>query len=62
MTAYVVESPVMRADGVRAGTAKVWVRNEERARALTAEHPERTYRAVTAEDMPEAARRNMFGG
>ena len=61
MIAYVVESPVTRSDGERAGTVRVWVRDEERARALAAEHPDRTYRAVTTDDMPEAARRNMWG-
>lgn len=61
MIAYVVESPVTRADGVRAGTTRVYVRTEDRARELSAQHPERSWRAVDSEEMPADARANMFG-
>lgn len=61
MIAYVVESPVTRPDGVRSGTARVYVQTEERAREIAAQHPERSWRAVPVSEMPEAARVNMLG-
>lgn len=60
MNAFVVESPVVRkTDGVRVGTARVWVATEERAKQIASEHPERTYRPVTENEMPEKVRAGL---
>jgi len=48
---FVVESPVFRhPDGVRVGTARVYVATEERAKQLASELPERTWRAMSDSD------------
>lgn len=61
-TAYVVESPITRSDGLQAGIARVYVATKARAQELTAGHPERTYRQIGYQDMPEKARRNLEAG
>lgn len=60
MIAYVVEGPVLRdAQGERVGMPRVYVATEERAKEITALHPERTWRALPVEEMPAAARGNL---
>ncbi len=58
--AFVVESPVTRPDGTRAGVARVYVKTEARAQEIASQHPERTYRAISLDEMPEKARANML--
>jgi hypothetical protein len=57
---WVVESPALDGvTGVRKGTARVWVKTEDRARSLAEETEERSYRYVTEEEMHPQARENM---
>jgi hypothetical protein len=59
--AYVVEGPVFRdAKGECIGMPRVYVATEERAKEIAALHPERTWRAISGEDMPAAARENLL--
>lgn len=49
---FVVESPVTK-DGVRVGTARVYVATEARAREIVAALPsERTYREIAVDQVP----------
>ena len=58
-TAYVVESPALRSDGQYSGTFRLYVATEERAKEIAAQHPERSYRPIPFEEMPEVARLNL---
>lgn len=59
---FVVEQAFLNNQGLRAGTCRVWVATRERAEFLANERPDiRTWREVTADDMPPAVRVNMEG-
>ena len=58
---YVVESPATNALGERQGTFRVYVATEARAKEIAGAHPERTYREIAFEAMPEKASENMKG-
>jgi len=57
---YVVESQVEGTDGLKVGTARVYVMTEIRALEITAAAPGRTYREISLDDMPDRARTNML--
>ena len=60
MNGYRVTSPAHDATtGRKVGTFNVWTGDRERAIALAAESPERTWAEVALADMPEAARLNL---
>lgn len=57
--AYVVEQPAIDSLG-RNGIARVYVGSEARAQELVSERPDiRSYRAVSYNEMPAAARENL---
>lgn len=61
MIGYVVESAVYAGDtNVRAGTARIYVATEARARELAGEKRGATYRPIPYAEMPQAARNNLM--
>jgi hypothetical protein len=59
VTGFVVESPALNQDGSRAGTFRVYVATEERAKEIASAAPDRTWRSIPFDEMPEKARANL---
>lgn len=59
-SAYVVESVIANDKGERIGIARVYVANEARAIEVAGLAPGRTYRELSLDEMPPAARENML--
>lgn len=59
LTAFVVESPAVQ-DGRRLGTFRLYVATEARAREVAAGHPERTWRELPIDAVPEGPRKALL--
>lgn len=56
---YVVETPCLNNQGVHVGTFRHWVATEERARSEAEKQPDRSWREVSLEEMPDKVRESM---
>jgi hypothetical protein len=59
MIAYCVESPAFE-NGQLRGTFKLYTGDEQRAKDLCAEAPGRSYRKLTDDQIPPAAKANLI--